>query len=261
MWSVRERRSVGVVPRTRPFRRSQACICLAGLALVLVLAAAPAAGALAVPATATSRSAEILELGASGPAVRAVQRALARVTFLPRSGVDGRFGWQTWHAAVAFQGWNALARDGIVGLRTRAALARSRRPTPWSRRQGYEVHVAEQVLLMVRGGRVRRAVHVSTGAGGATPLGHFRVLRRERMSWSATFHVWMPFAQYFWRGYAMHAHPSVPAYAASHGCIRVPNQEAETVWSFGRLWMRLWTTGSAGGQDGRDAARRAAGCR
>lgn len=53
---------------------------------------------------------------------------------------------------------------------------------------------------MVLDGRVRRAIHVSTGAGSSTPFGHFRIERRERMSWSSRFGVWMPYAQYFWRG-------------------------------------------------------------
>ena len=69
---------------------------------------------------------------------------------------------------------------------------------------------------------------------------HLRIQRRERMSWSSRFGVWMPYAQYFWRGYAMHAYPIVPAYPASHGCVRVPSQEAEAVWNFGRLRMRVW---------------------
>jgi hypothetical protein len=41
---------------------------------------------------------------------------------------------------------------------------------------------------------------VSTGSTGASG-----------MSWSYTFHVWMPFAQYFYQGYAMHEYPDVPS--------------------------------------------------
>lgn len=210
---------------------------IAALALVVVgLATAPPSVA-APPPT--------LQLGSSGAAVRDLQRTLVRGTYLPRAAVDGRFGLRTWHAVVAFQGWSRIGRDGIVGARTRGALRGLRRPVPWSSRTGYEVHIGEQVLLMVRAGRVVRAMHVSSGAGGATPVGHFRILRRERMSWSRRFHVWIPFAQYFSGGYAMHAYPSVPAYPASHGCVRLPTEEASTVWSFGRLRMRMWIS-SAG---------------
>ena len=129
----------------------------------------------------------------------------------------------------------ALARAGA------RVLSHARAPAPWSRATGFEIHVPQQVLLLVRAGRVQRAVHVSTGAGGRTPLGQFHVYHRERLSWSVPFHVWMPLAQYFSGGYAMHQFASVPAYPASHGCVRVPDVEARTVWQFGAVGMRVWT--------------------
>lgn len=210
----------------------------AGLVLAIAVLGAFPAGA---PAAAC-RAAQVVELGDRGPEVRAIQRTLARATYLPRAAVDGRFGWRTWHAVVAFQGWPrspaTASSDRAPAPRSITRLVRFRGP-----REGYEVHVAGQVLLMVRDGRVRRAIHVSTGAGSSTPLGHFRVERRERMSWSRTFGVWMPYVQYFWRGYAMHAYPIVLAYPASHGRVRVPSEEAEAVWNFGQLRMRMWIGG------------------
>jgi hypothetical protein len=186
-------------------------------------------------------AATMLRLGSRGAAIRELQANLARLTYLPYSDVDGVFGTQTWHAVVAFQGWSGLSRDGIVGPRTRGALSHARAPAPWSRATGFEIHLPQQVLLLVRGGRVQRSIHVSTGAGGRTPFGHFRVYRRELMSWSVPFHVWMPLAQYFSGGYAMHQFASVPAYPASHGCVRVPDVEARAVWQFGAIGMRVWT--------------------
>jgi hypothetical protein len=152
---------------------------------------------------------------------------------------------QTWQGVVAFQGWSWLPRDGIVGPRTQIALSRARRPTPWSPATGIEIHIAQQVLLLVGNGIVQRAIHVSTGKSSTpTPLGHFRITWRDPMSWSYQFHTWMPLAQYFYRGYAIHQYPSVPAYPASHGCVRVPASEAQTVWQFGRVGMRVWTSGT-----------------
>jgi len=185
----------------------------------------------------------VLRLGSHGAAVRALQRDLARLTYLPASAVDGAFGMRTWHAVVAFQGWSGLGRDGVVGPKTRAALSHASRPTPWSTATGFEVHISQQVLLIVAGGRVKRAIHVSTGRPGwSTPRGHYTVQWRSLMSWSVPFEVWMPLAQYFYDGYAMHEFSDVPAYPASHGCIRVPSEEAQTVWQFGRIGMRLWTS-------------------
>jgi len=208
--------------------RSVACVC-ALLPLAVAPALAPAAGA------------ATLGLGSRGAAVRTLQGELARLGYLPGGAADGVFGARTWHAVVAFQGWSHLIRDGVAGPRTLGALRAARRPRPWSTAAGIEVHVAEQVLLLIRDGRLQRAIHVSTGAHGATPLGHFRIYRRETMSWSAPFHVWMPLAQYFYRGYAVHQFADVPAYAASHGCVRVPSVEAQTVWRFGAIGMRVWT--------------------
>ncbi|MGZ4198281.1 MAG: peptidoglycan-binding domain-containing protein [Solirubrobacteraceae bacterium] len=54
--------------------------------------------------SARRRAPPMLRLGSHGPAVRALQSTLARLTYLPRSAVDGSFGTQTWHAVVAFQG-------------------------------------------------------------------------------------------------------------------------------------------------------------
>jgi peptidoglycan hydrolase-like protein with peptidoglycan-binding domain len=200
------------------------------------------AGALRARPRATP-SAALLRLGSRGAAVRALQSELARLTYLPSSAVDGAFGMRTWHAVVAFQGWSGLARDGVVGPKTRQALTGARIPRPWSTATGFEVHIPQQVLLIVAGGRVQRAIHVSTGRPGRpTPVGHFAIQSRSLMSWSVPFQVWMPLAQYFDDGYAMHEFSDVPAYPASHGCIRVPSEEAQTVWQFGRVGMRLWTS-------------------
>ncbi len=194
-------------------------------------------------ASAGQQAAPTVSLGSRGPAVRALQSALARLTYLPSNEIHGVFSMQTWHAVVAFQGWSGLVRDGVAGPLTRQALAHAHRPVPWSTATGFEVHIAQQVLLLVRDGRVQRAIHVSTGRPGwPTPVGHFTILERDLMSWSAPFQVWMPLAQYFYDGFALHEFSEVPDYPASHGCIRVPVVEAPTVWKFGRVGMRLWTS-------------------
>jgi len=237
-----------------PSRLTAATADARSLPALVVLVALIASGPMASVALARSQPAAViastgrhatptLSLGSRGPAVRALQSALARLTYLPPGAIDGTFGMQTWHAVVAFQGWSGLERDGVAGSLMRRALARARRPVPWSTAAGFEIHIAQQVLLLIRGGRVRRAIHVSTGRPGwPTPVGRFTILERDLMSWSAPFQVWMPLAQYFDDGYALHEFAEVPAYPASHGCIRVPSEEAQAVWRFGRVGMRLWTS-------------------
>ena len=67
--------------------------------------------------------------------------------------------------------------------------------------------------------------------GYVTPRGRFHVYRRERLSWSFPYRVWMPHALYFSGGYAIHGFSAVPAYPASHGCVRIPVSEALFVYA------------------------------
>ena len=70
------------------------------------------------------------------------------------------------------------------------------------------------IFALSSGGRV---VHVSTGATGNTPVGTYHVYRKVG-GWDWV--LWYPL--YFLRGFAIHGYPSVPAYPASHGCVRIP---------------------------------------
>jgi hypothetical protein len=177
-------------------------------------------------------SAGDLRYGDRGRAVASVQRRLVMLGYLERGEVDGVFGDKTWHAVVALQGWEQIARDGVVGPRTRRALRHARGPQPWRRlRRALEIDLTRQVLLVVEQGAVRRVVHASTGASkSATPDGRFTVIRRERMSWSRRYHVWMPYALYFHRGWAIHAARIVPDRPASRGCVRIPIEDAPFVF-------------------------------
>ena len=231
-------------PRGLLRARVASCVLVALSALALTAPAASLAVGHPHPSAAASfshRSWPTMRLGSRGPAVLELQRRLAWATYLPwGSAIDGVFGMRTWHAVVAFQGWNGLSRDGVVGPATRSALAHASRPRAWSGTTGFEIHLARQVVLLVRDRRVVRAIHVSTGRPGySTPLGSFHVYLRDPMSWSNTFHTWMPLAQYFYGGYALHEYADVPAYPASHGCVRVPEQESRTVWDFGYVGARV----------------------
>ena len=166
--------------------------------------------------------------------VRGIQLQLWRLGYLDRGSVTGSVDYLTEQALLAFQGWNDLSRTGTVTGETQLALFRASKPSPATHRPGrrIEIHRDRGVLLMLDGNEVRRAVHTSTGAGGITPTGNFRVYRKELMSWSVPFSTWMPYASYFVGGIAMHEYSSVPAYPASHGCVRLPAGEAPRVYSF-----------------------------
>lgn len=166
--------------------------------------------------------------------VRGIQLRLWKLGYLDHASVTGTSDYVTEQALLAFQGWNNLGRTGTVTGETQVALFRASAPRPTTHRSGrrIEIHRDEGVLLMIEDNVVRRAVHTSTGAFGATPSGSYRVYRKELMSWSVPFSTWMPYASYFVGGIAMHEYSDVPGYPASHGCVRLPAGEAHRVYAF-----------------------------
>jgi N-acetylmuramoyl-L-alanine amidase len=183
---------------------------------------------LAFPALA---SAAELRYGDRGRAVASLQRRLVTLGYLGRGAVDGSFGDETRYAVVAFQGWEQIERDGVVGPETRRALKGAEPPQPWLRLpRALEIDLTRQVLLVVEGGAVRRVVHASTGARRPTPQGRFSVVRRLRKSWSRRYHVWLQYALYSDHGFAIHAYPVVPDQPASHSCVQIPPEDAPFVF-------------------------------
>jgi Sporulation and spore germination/Putative peptidoglycan binding domain/L,D-transpeptidase catalytic domain len=173
---------------------------------------------------------------------RGVQKRLVSLGYLPAEAVTGAWNARTSHAVVAFQAWQRLARDGIVGPRTLAALENAVRPKPASKLGGRRVEVYREqgVTLLVEHARVVRALHSSSGKRMyETPAGNFSIFRKERNSWSFPYQVWLPYASYFNGGIAFHAYHEVPAHPASHGCVRVPVSEAPFAYSFMSIGTRV----------------------
>lgn len=177
--------------------------------------------------------------GAAPTDVAAVQAALVRLTYLPADAATGAFDYRTQQAILAFQSWEGLGRDGIVGPQTAARLQTATVPQPQARGSGrrVEIHRAKGVVLLVENGATVRAIHTSTGQGGddpdlGTPPGSFRIYRKEERSWSIPFKTWLPHAAYWDRGWALHGYADVPAQPASHGCARLPLPEAPVVYAF-----------------------------
>jgi lipoprotein-anchoring transpeptidase ErfK/SrfK len=167
-------------------------------------------------------------------AARALQQRLADLGFMQPGEVDGRPGPRTTSAVVAFQKWAGLGRDGVAGPATRAALNSASRPGPIRPGTGRRVEVLldRQLALFIDGARVTRVLDVSTGKPGYdTPVGAWKVFRKEVRSWSVPYKVWLPWASYFVGGVAFHEYPDVPPTAASHGCVRVPRWDARWLYT------------------------------
>ncbi len=60
--------------------------------------------------------------GEKGLNTREIQQRLAQLNYLPPGAVDGKDGYRTQQAVIAFQSWEGLGRDGVVGPMTTAAL-------------------------------------------------------------------------------------------------------------------------------------------
>jgi L,D-transpeptidase catalytic domain len=82
---------------------------------------------------------------------------------------------------------------------------------------------------------------VSTGMPGhRTPAGVFSVLQKHRFHRSNIYwNAPMPYMQRItWSGVTLHAGP-IPGYAASHGCIRLPQQFAVKLWGLTKIGARV----------------------
>jgi hypothetical protein len=81
---------------------------------------------------------------------------------------------------------------------------------------------------------------VSTGTKShPTPMGVFSIIQKNRHHVSNLYNASMPYMQRItWSGVAMHTGP-LPGYAASHGCIRLPNEFAARLWTWTKMGTRV----------------------
>lgn len=213
---------------------------VAALLVVSFEVGAPIAGA-----TTSVASTPLLHLGSRGVLVVSLQRRLGALGYWVGP-VTGNFTEATQQAVFALQKVAAIARDGVVGPITSAALARGVRPRVRSR-TGYvaEIDLAHNVIMLVRDGRLLTTLNASSGGGylyvsggvtsrATTPTGRFRVFRKVNgLDVSPLGELWRP--MYFTGGYAIHGAASVPPYPASHGCVRVSIEAMDWLWATKRL--------------------------
>ncbi len=199
-------------------------------ALLAQLLPPPPAAAPATTTTTTTVPVRNLETGISGPAVRLLEERLDALRYFVGA-VDGKYDDDTFHAVMAFQKVNRLARTGTVdGGRLWAAMQNATTPAPLVPDGGshrVEVDLARQVLFLYQGGQLDRIVAVSSGTSATpTPRGDFRIYRFDP-GWHTSALGRLYNAEYFIGGYAIHGSLSVPERPASHGCVRIPMTAAD----------------------------------
>jgi hypothetical protein len=199
-----------------PYRR----VCV--LVSLFVLAALP------LQATAAKNAA------LSKTEIRQAEQRLADLGFWTGP-IDGVWDGASRHALIAFQ---KVQRAKATGQLTRAeynALSMAAPPRPRQATGPHvEVDIARQVLFLVDAdGKVGNILPISSGSGkrfhengypethAITPCGHLEVFSRAS-GWKTSPLGQMHNPLYIVGGIAIHGSEDVPAYPASHGCIRIP---------------------------------------
>jgi lipoprotein-anchoring transpeptidase ErfK/SrfK len=170
--------------------------------------------------------------GARGPLVKLLQRSLARLHYAVPTG--GTFDAATGRAVMAYRKVNGMSwrYDADRRVIERAVAGKGAfKPRDRGAGRHVEADLSRQVLALIDDGKVVDTYHTSSGTS-ATPtvIGTFRVYLKT----PGTNAKGMVHSSYFIRGYAIHGYVDVPAFNASHGCLRIPIPDASRVFN----WLR-----------------------
>jgi lipoprotein-anchoring transpeptidase ErfK/SrfK len=180
--------------------------------------------------------------GARGTKVTLLQRGLLKLGFA--TPVTGYFDSLTANAVNVFRKTNGLGRDGYAIKPVYALVLRGegayklRYPNSGTHGKHVEFDWSRQVLVLADHGRPYRVYHVSSGKPSTpTVFGSYRFYRKQ----PGTNSHGMVYSSYFIGGYAIHGYESVPNYAASHGCLRVPIPNAVSIYNWIDLGDPIYT--------------------
>jgi lipoprotein-anchoring transpeptidase ErfK/SrfK len=176
--------------------------------------------------------------GTTGVKVLLLQRGLLSLGFAVP--VTGYYDDGTARAVTAFRKTNGMGTDGyaitsVYGkvLRHQGAF-QLRYPTAGKH---VEFDWSRQVLVLANGAKPYRTYHASSGKPSTpTVFGTFTFYSKQ----PGTNSHGMVDSSYFIGGYAIHGYASVPNYAASHGCIRVPIPNAAQIYNWIPLGMKIF---------------------
>jgi hypothetical protein len=171
--------------------------------------------------------------GARGLKVLLLQRGLLKLGFA--TPVTGYFDGLTANAVNVFRKTNGMGRVGYATTSVYAMVLRGRGafklryPSSGNHGKHVEFDWSRQVLVLADHGKPYRVYHVSSGKPSTpTVFGSYRFYRQE----PGTNSHGMVYSSYFIGGYAIHGYASVPNYAASHGCLRVPIPNAVSIYNW-----------------------------
>ena len=97
------------------------------------------------------------------------------------------------------------------------------------------IDITTQQMIVADGGETIYSFDVSTGRKGhATPTGHFRPVRMNKIWYSSKYeNAPMPWSIFFHGGYAIHGTTDVKhlGHVASHGCVRLHPDNAKALYA------------------------------
>ena len=185
----------------------------------------------------------------SGLPTRAAQKKLLTLGFWVAS-TDGQFEDTTRQAVMAFQKYFKLKPTGSITPGTAYLLETVDEPATAETTEGTlaEVDKERQLLFIVQEGKTVAVLNASTGDDreyeepdanspgviirgvALTPEGTFTIDRERPDGWwiGDLGQIYRP--KYFIGGVAIHGSTSVPAYPASHGCVRVSVAAMDMIW-------------------------------
>jgi hypothetical protein len=194
-----------------------------------------------------------LHRGDHGPLVEHLQVRLSNAGFRPGE-ADGTYGKATYQAVLAFEKLHGLERDGVFEPRDWDLLDHKATVKLRTESDRIEIDLEKQVLYLVKDDLVQAVVGISSGNGGTftnytgrrvtakTPEGHYSFYKERNYnhrSYLGT--MYKPY--YFYGGYAIHGSPSVPGHPASHGCVRVTNEDMDFLRTELALGMSVYLYG------------------
>ena len=185
-------------------------------------------GAMLVPALPT----EVAEASSS---VATLQRELKEKGFY-RGAITGTYNSATRHAIMGFRKEIGASRSYTWSNSHWDELRRYKAPyTRYDEPDRVEINLTRQVAHLFIGGVLKGTFPVASGNGeifnnkqgrpirAVTPTGNFKITRRK-YGWYTSYLGSLYNPWFFNGGIALHGSNSVPAYPASHGCVRL------TIW-------------------------------
>jgi hypothetical protein len=162
--------------------------------------------------------------GSSGPFVELVQHQLQKLHFyIPQTGVyDSGTGWaiDAYHRLLGWGTSQNLDSAIVNALLDGKGSFKVHDPGDGRHAEG---NLSDQLLALINGSHVYWIFPISSGKPSTpTILGHFHIYYRV----PGYLPDGMYYSDFFIGGYAIHGYDPAPDYPASHGCMRLPIQDA-----------------------------------